>query len=363
MNSNEHCCLTEAPSHGQTALREVLDERSEAFLQEMVKEEHFSGVALVMRKGSIVHAQGYGEANRAGKNSLDTIFHVASITKQFTAVAIMQLVEAGTIDLGKSIKNYLPYKFHSKHWDTVKVSHLLSHTSGIPDYAILYNVFDGFCLGNTINGMIEEAMAKKLEFEPGSRFFYSNIGFTLLGEMIEHQTSMPYEEYLKVKVLEPMGMDSSRVHGRAHVPSKNEASGHRWDNKRGKPVPDDIVSLPVTAPDGGLTTTLADFVKWSQIYIDGEAPIISRQSLTKMTTAEIPTEQKDARDTPQAYGYGLFIGDGLLSHPGYIVGFKSHFIVDPTKKLLIAIFSNNTTNEPQRISTGLLQIADAERES
>lgn len=364
--SNKRWLLADEPSHDHVSLREVVDKRSEAFLQKMVEEEHFSGAALVTRKGEVVHAKGYGNADREKKNSVDTVFHVASITKQFTAAATMQLVEAGMVDLGKSINEYLPKKYRSTHWHAVKVSHLLSHTSGIPDYAVVrdyYNVVDGFCLGETVDGMIREAMAKELLFEPGSRFSYSNIGFTLLGYIIENQTSMSYEKYMKLKVLEPMGMSSSRVHVIGHVAARNEASGHRWDTELGTHVPDDIVSLPVTAPDGGLTTTLSDFIKWTKIYTVGESPIISGESLAKMTTAKISTRQKDARGAPQAYGYGLFVGDGLLSHPGYIVGFRSHFIVDTEKRLLIAVFSNNTTNVPRRISTGLLRIADAENEN
>lgn len=366
LSRNNKLSLADEPSHDHISLREVVDKRSEAFLQTMVKEEHFSGTALVTRKAKIVHAKGYGNANGEKKNSVDTVFHIASITKQFTAVATMQLVEAGTVDLGKSINEYLPKKYRSTHWNAVKTSHLLSHTSGIPDYAVVrdyYNVVDGFCLGETVDGMIREAMAKELLFEPGSRFSYSNIGFTLLGCIIENLTSMSYEKYMKLKVLEPMGMSSSRVHVIGHVPAQNEASGHRWDTELGTHVPDDIVSLPVTEPDGGLTTTLSDFIKWSKIYTGGESPIISRESLAKITTAKISTRQKDARGAPQAYGYGLLVSDGLLSHSGYIVGFRSDFIVDTEKSLLIAVFSNNTTNDPIRISTGLLRIADAENEN
>jgi CubicO group peptidase (beta-lactamase class C family) len=357
--------FAEDPRH-TTRLQQVVEQGCEAFLQRMVLEEHFSGVALVMRNTEVMHAKGYGRATAGDNNSVDTVFHVASITKQFTAAAVLQLVEAGKIELDRSINEYLPQKYRSPQWDRVNCSHLLSHSSGIEDYALVrdyYNVVDGFCLGNTVDGMIREAMAKSLRFEPGSRFEYSNIGFTLVGEIIENQTSMPYDEYLKTHVLRPMGMNSSRIHAIGHEPNEKEASGHRWDSERGQHVKDDILSLPVTAPDGGLATTLSDFVKWTRTYTEKESPIISRTSLRKMTTPKILTQQKDERGGPLAYGYGLFVGDGLLGHPGYIVGFRSHFIIDIEKNLLVVVFSNNTTNNPRRIARGLLKIADSEIEN
>jgi len=351
----------EVTSPDGSLVRETTDSQSEAFLQEMVKEEHFSGVALVMRRGEIIHAKGYGGATSEKENTVNTVFHVGSITKQITATAIMQLVEAGSIDLDTSVNEYLPEQYRSPHWDNVTIHNLLSHTGGVPDYAVVrdyYDVVDGFCLGDTVDGMVKEAMSKALEFEPGSKYSYSNIGFTLLGFVIENQTSMPYEEYLRANVLDPMGMSSSRVHVIDHVPTTNEAAGHRWDEEQSAHVPDDIVSLPVTAPDGGLLTTLADFIKWTSIYMAEEPTILSRRSLERMASPAISTGRMNARGAPESYGYGLFIGDGLLSHGGYIVGFRSHFIMDRDQKLLIAVFSNNTTNDPIRISTGLLKIAD-----
>lgn len=337
--------------------RDVIDPDSEEFLQEMVKDEHFTGVALVMREGEIVHAKGYGNATSEKENTVTTAFHVASITKQFTAAAVLQLVEKGLVDLDVSVNEYLPEKYRSSKWHNVNIHHLLSHTSGVPDYAVTrdyYNVVKGFCLGDTVDGMVMEAMSKDLDFEPGSKFSYSNIGFTLLGFVVEHQTSTSFDEYLDVNILDPMGMRSSRIHVIGHVPAAEEAEGYRWSEEQSVHVPDDIVSLPVTAPDGGLVTTLTDFVKWTEIYMGGEPTILAQESIDRMLTPVTSIEWKDPRGLPLSYGYGLFLGDGLVGHPGYIVGFRSHFIVDRENQLLIAVFSNNTSNDPWLISTGLL---------
>ena len=335
---------------------EVVEPRIDAFLEEMVDQEHFSGVALVARNGDIVHAKGYGIASDGSPNNVNTAFHVASVTKQFTAAAIMQLVEAGTLNLSGSINSYLPEQYRTPTWNSVYVHHLLSHSSGIADYAVTrdyYDVVEGFCLGDTVDGMVREAMAKDLEFTPGTEYSYSNIGFTLLGEIIEEQTNTPYEVYMQENIFEPMRMRSSRIHVEGHAPAKNEAAGHRWDNENQKHVKDDIVSLPVTAPDGGMVTTLSDFVRWIAIYTRGDQSILTEASIDAMTTQHITMGRGGEID---AYGYGVGVGERLIGHSGYIVGFRSRFDFARESETLVVVFTNNTSNDPGRISAGLLTI-------
>jgi CubicO group peptidase (beta-lactamase class C family) len=99
----------------------------------MVEEEHFFGVALVMKGGEIVHAKGYGKATDEKDNTVSTAFHVASITKQFTAAAALQRVEKGIVDLDTSVNAYLPERYRSPRWDSVTIHHLLSHSNGSPE--------------------------------------------------------------------------------------------------------------------------------------------------------------------------------------------------------------------------------------
>ena len=335
---------------------EVVEPRIDEYLSEMTVKEHFSGVALVAQNGEILHAKGYGTASPGRPNTVDTAFHVASITKQFTAAAILQLVEAGSIDLSMSINDYLPDRYRSAKWDEVSVHHVLSHSSGIPDYGVTrdyYDVVDGFCLGHTVDGMIQEAMARDLEFAPGSAYSYSNIGFTLLGEIIEEQTNVPYDEYIQEKIFKPLGMRLSRIHIEGHVPTENEATGHRWDEDTQEHVKDEVVSLPVTAPDGGMVTSLSDFLKWLPIYTTGNESILSQESIDAMTAPQISKGREAEIDS---YGYGLDVGNRLIGHSGYIVGFRSRFDYARESDSLVVVFTNNTTNSPERISAGLLTI-------
>jgi CubicO group peptidase (beta-lactamase class C family) len=118
-------------------------------------------------------------------------------------------------------------------------------------------------------------------------------------------------------------------------------------------VKDDIVSLPATAPDGGLVTTLGDFVKWSRIYTAGGKTILSQDSIRLMSS---PAIEIGAGGPLDSMGYGLYTGDRLIGHGGRIVGFSSQFIFDRETQSLIVVFSNNVSNDPQRIASGLLTI-------
>jgi CubicO group peptidase (beta-lactamase class C family) len=335
---------------------QVIDSRFDAYLREMVAKEHFTGVALVMREGKIVHARGYGAATGNVTNDVDTKIHVGSVTKQFTAAAIMQLVEKGVLALDQSINLYLPPQYRSAKWDTVTAHHLLSHTSGITDYAATrdyYLLVKGFCSGATVDGMVKEAMRKDLEFAPGSRYSYTNLGYTLLGVIIETQTSISYDEYIKDNILEPMGMTSSRIHVVGQVPAEEEAEGLRWSEEKKAHVSDDIVLLPATAPDGGLITTLGDFARWSRIFATGEQTILNQASIKLMSSPQIAIGNGGPLDS---MGYGLFVGDRLIGHGGLIVGFSSQFVFDRETRSLIAVFSNDASVDPQQVTFGLLTL-------
>lgn len=348
--------IAQTVAAGGALVREVSDSRFDSVLQEMVTKEHFTGVALVMRDGKLIHAKGYGLAAGNRANDVDTRFHVGSITKEFTAAATMQLVEKGLLKLDGRINAYLPAKYRSPKWNDITIHHLLSHTSGIPDYAVTrdyYHVVKGFCLGNTVDGMLREAMKKDLEFAPGSKYAYANLGYTLLGVIIENQTKTSFANYMKKHVLDPMGMKSSEIHGVGHVPAEHEAEGLRWSDELARHIPDDVVSLPATEPDGGLITTLGDFAKWARIFTDGDQTILNRDSIRLMSSPQIRIGNGGPLDS---MGYGLFVGDRLIGHSGLVVGFSSQFVFDRQTRSLIAVFSNDVNDDPQHVVFGLLTL-------
>ena len=344
-------------------IRETIDPTIEAFLSSMVEEERFSGVALVKRGDQIIHARAYGRADDLRPNSLDMAFHAGSITKQFTAAAILQLVEREVLSLSTSINKYLPKNYRSEIWESVEVKHLLSHTSGIPDYGLkrdYYAVVDGWPDASTLDGMVREAMETELEFTPGTAFSYANIGYTLLGLIIREVTDQAYEDYVESQILAPMGMVNSKLHRLNHAASPNESQGHRWNETEQRHTKDLEVTLPVTPADGGLITTLSDFHRWIEIYQSTDSHVLSQKSVRLMTQPAIPEGSYDWAEESlrgdATYGFGLTLSGDLIMHEGSIVGYRSKFIYSRNDDLLIVVFTNNTTNSPHRIARGLFEL-------
>lgn len=342
---------------------EIVDIAAETFLRHMVEAEHFSGVVMVARNGRILHKRAYGPVSEHFENRVDGRFHVASIAKQFTAAAIMQLIETGTVQLDGRINKFLPEAHRSEFWETVSVAQLLSHSSGIPDYGVTrdyYDVVDGWAFGTTIDGMIREATARPLDFEPGTQFRYCNLGYTLLGEIIEVQTGGRYADYIKQALLDPVGMENSQIHDERYTATPDDAVGLRWDEQRGCHVRDEVVSLPVTPADGGLVTTLDDFARWVTVYKLMEHPKLSNASFERMLAQAAPADtyrwpERNMRGQG-FYGLGLMRSGDLVMHEGSIVGFRSFFLYSRDDDLLITVFSNNTHNDVFRIASGLFEL-------
>jgi len=156
-------------------------------------------------------------------------------------------------------------------------------------------------------------------------------------------------------------LDASRIHVAGHVPRENEAAGMRWNEELGRHTKDEVVTFPVTSPDGRLVTTLDDYVKWITVYRELKHPRLSKTSIESMMQPSIPVGSYDwpeeGLDGTASDGFGIATSGSLIMHGGIIVGFRSSFIYDRADDLLIVIFTNNTTN-PFRIAAGLFELHD-----
>lgn len=325
-----------------TASREVVNgpvgQKIDSYLQSMVK-AGFRGAVLVKREGELVLSKGYGYAKGTGdaigafRNTASTVFQIASLTKQFTAAAIMKLQEAGKLDVGQPINNYLPEKYQYDVWEDVTVLDLLSHTSGIPNYTDADN-YDEIARTLTVDKIIRQAAKKKLLFQPGDDYNYCNTEYTILGVIIEEMSGQSYGDYIKKELFIPAGMTSSGVRTDTCVPEGNAAVGYCWNDSNTKLVEDTSENIAATCADGAIFSTVEDLAKWSDV-LDGKRGVLSKKSIETMTDPGWGN-----------YGCGLFIDKAFrrkrIHHNGSIAGFRTDFVKFPEEDATIIALSNTS---------------------
>ncbi len=312
----------------------------------------FNGSALVAENGAVIFKKGYGEAVKEWdvKNSPDTKFRIGSISKQFTATIIMQLVEQGKISLDAKITDYLD-DYRKDTGDRVSIHHLLTHTSGIPSYTGIPNVWrDSLRNHYEQSYFIKKFHSGDLEFEPGEKFVYNNTGYYLLAVIAEKVTGEPFGELLRKRIFEPVGMKNTGSEDDEKIIYKMANGYMKTGNEF---VKDPYMYMPNAMGAGHMYSTVEDLYKWDQALYKDE--ILSAESKKKMFTPFLSN-----------YGYGWGIskisvtleGDSttLISHTGGINGFNTLIgrLVDD--KNLIVIFNNTGTARLQEMSMGISNI-------
>lgn len=316
-------------------------EQIDALLNQYVANRQFNGTVLVAEKGQVIFKKGYGMANMEWNlpNTPDVKFRLGSITKQFTSMLIMQLVEAGKLKLDGKITDYLP-DYPKATGDLVTIHHLLTHTSGIPSYTNFPDFFAKMSRDpSTPTEFIKKFSELPLEFEPGTRFAYNNSGYFLLGAIIEKITGKSYADVLQEKILTPLNMGDTGYDLPGPILAKR-ATGYEKQGGRYVNSPYLDMSLPYAA--GSMYSTVEDLYKWDQaLYTD--------KLVSAKTKATLYTPFLDN----YAYGWGVAnekIGqypDSLLvvSHGGGINGFNTIIKRLPADKHLIVLL-NNTGGAP-----------------
>jgi CubicO group peptidase (beta-lactamase class C family) len=341
---------------GATIARAIPDEQLSGKVDELVTAElyaqHIPGVALaVIRDGRIAKAAGYGLANvELGVSTKpESIFQTGSVGKQFTATAVMMLVEAGKIGLDDKISKYFPDS--PATWKDVTVRHLLTHTSGIPDYTSEKT-------GGAINmrtDYTEEELVKKiaglpLDFPPGEKWSYSNSGYLLLGVLIHNVTGEFYGAFLQQRVFQPLQMTSTRIISEADI-VPNRSAGYRLVKGELKNQEWVSPSLNTTA-DGALYTNVLDLAKW-------DAALYTEKLLKKSSFDQMWTPVKLNTGKTYGYGFGWSIsevnGHRLLDHGGAWQGFTMHISRYVDDRLTVVVMTNldSEHSDPGKIAQGV----------
>lgn len=315
---------------------------AEGLIEPYLQSGLFSGTILVAKDGKPVFRRAYGLANREwnAANTLDTHFRIGSLTKPFTAAAILRLAETGKLKLDDRIRQFVPSAPAS--WDHVTLRHLLGHTSGIINYTALPDYYAKISrLERSPQEIIALVENEPLLFEPGARMEYSNTGYVLLGMAIEAATGQPYAQYIRDTFLTPLALAETGYDDVSLVLPRR-ASGYRFGQAHWRNAPAMASSIAYAA--GGLYSTADDLLAWSRALFGGK--VLSAASLAEMTD-----------DGGRGYGLGWYVGKAherrVWSHGGAVSGFLSMIDHYPDDGLDVIVLANNENAPAQKIAREL----------
>jgi CubicO group peptidase (beta-lactamase class C family) len=315
------------------------------YVSAQMRQLHIPGLSLaIVREGRIAKAQGYGFANVELKApaTTETVYEIGSNTKQFTAAAIMMLVEEGKVHLEDSITKYFPAA--PQAWHGITIRHLLTHTSGIQNHVAIPNWLDVFKTNLSFettparDELLKMFFKLPLEFQPGESWAYDNTGYYLLGIVIEKASGKSYWQFLDERIFKPLRMTATRsTDPQPIVP--NRASGYEWKNDHFENRP---VLLPAIAfSAGSILSTVDNIAKWdAALYTE---KLLKKSSLDQIWTSPMTN---DGAVAPFNYGFGWFVdsyhGHHLVQHSGGTPGFSSVIYRFLDDKLTIIILTNHS---------------------
>lgn len=321
------------------------------------------GVSIaVVQRGSPVFKRSYGIANLETKINLDstTNFNIASLTKQFTALAILQLVDRKKLSLDDPLSKFFP-EFNKRVAEGVTVEELLTHSSGIIDH---YDLSDTKNMKHAhINDVLDAIKnTDSSYFIPGSHYRYSNTAYNLLALIIQKISGMSYAEYLQKNIFAPLQMDRTAVWNEL-LKIKNEASGYEFDkttnNFKESGARENIFFS--TEGDGGIYTSIDDYLKWFEGL--QSARICSETLIRQARSPQFPVD----KNNHLSYGFGWFVDQAVapdrVFHSGSNGGFRAYSYSIPSKNFLIVIFSNRDDIDLEELVKKIYQILDPSAKS
>jgi CubicO group peptidase (beta-lactamase class C family) len=323
----------------------------------------FNGSVLVAEAGQVIYEQGLGWANLEWRipNQPDTKFRLGSITKQFTAVLILQLVEQGKLQLAQKVSEVLPW-YRPDSGGRISIHNLLTHTSGVPNYTDTPDFMEIERNHFAVRDFAEKYCSGDLEFEPGTRYSYSNSGYFLLGAIIEATSGKTYEEMLNERIFTPLGMTDSGCDSHARI-IERRACGYERDY-------DDItncayidMSIPFAA--GAIYSTVRDLYKWDRaLYTEQLLTEQCRQLLYTPFLENYAYGWAVDRLTPEHVGQFLIRGRAfqdegghlIAEHNGGIDGFSSLIVRDLSARHLVVLLSNFGEARLEEMAANVLQV-------
>jgi CubicO group peptidase (beta-lactamase class C family) len=324
------------------SVNQGLSAEQRAVVRRAMAEAGIPGAAVAIVHRGLVVAEGFGYANLAEKTPVtpDSLFPLASVSKSFTATAVMQLVEEGLLSLEEPVVRYVPW-FQVADGDAsrqITVRMLLNHTSGLgrtrhldPDAGASYS---------SRRALVEALVTAKLQTEPGTAWSYSNEGFSTAGFLVDALGSMPFEEHLQQRIFGPLGMNATTPDITRWLHSPNRAFGYAR-NAAGEPVPvPDLPVAPASLPAGRICSTAPDLARYlTAVMAHAQNPTLKPGSLRQMQS---PTSIWG--DTGWGYGFGWFIQHGpggtVVQHGGNQRGVATYLFTVPAEGLGVVVLTN-----------------------
>lgn len=308
-----------------------------SLLEQLVAEKIVVGVAAGYSvNNEIIWEGAKGNKNEEHNIALDvsTVMRIASISKPMTAVAVMQLVEQGLIDLDEPIQNYIP-DYPKQEKTQITTRHLLSHTSGIDGYK---NGKEAETTINypTLNDAVDFFKNRALIFEPGARYSYTTYGYTVLGLLVEKASGLSFEDYMKKNIWDKAGMSETGVK-KFGIAVANESNLYHRE-KRIKEGKENNLSNRI--PGGGFYSTIGDLLKFGTAILDN--------TLVKASTMDIMRQHHSLEKEANAYGFGWFLYNpkpnegALIGHTGEQTGSSAQIFIIPSTKTVVVALANTS---------------------
>jgi D-alanyl-D-alanine carboxypeptidase len=317
----------------------TFEQKLDTYINEQMQRKHIPGLSLaVIKDGVTVVEQNYGLANveLGVPATSDTVYEIASITKGFTAAAIMLLVEAGKLSLDDPLARFradLPAA-----WQVITVQRLLTHTSGIPQWELHWDRED-----LTIAEIEQAVFGRSLRFAPGTAFEYVDTNYNLLGMIIHQLTGVPYDAFLQERIFQPLDMNSTR-HNAVRAIVANRAEGYEWENEQLRKSfriqwnnINRSPSVPANAANGGLLSSLRDLIKWDTALTNGQ--ILSQASQDALWS---PLLLNNGLPVPYEHDWHVqnFRGHRLIEFGGGAPGFTTCMARFAADRLTVIILTN-----------------------
>src|SRR5215831_6017434 len=338
-------------------------------LQQFMTGQHdyfrFNGNVMVIKNGKIIYQQALGYADYNTKRALDnnSVFELASVSKQFTAMGILICKERGLLSLDDNVKKFFP----GLPYDNITVRNLLTHTSGLPSYEDEFEKnwdHKKIAFNKDVIDMLEK-LHDTLFFKPGTKWKYSNTGYAMLASIIEKVSGMSYNDFMAKNIFQPLGMSQTFVYNTRRSTGKipsDYALGFVYSDSLKKyilpdssPKYDYVYYLDGIVGDGCVNTTTGDLFKWDQALYGNK--LVTKASLDEMLS---PLVQMSPQDPNNFYGFGVMVepksdNGKIISHSGSWPGYATNITRMVDSSETIVILSNNETN-PALLNAGIESI-------